>query len=172
MSNQKKGAGQEIQAENIQKSLESQLRSCCQQQCLRQVLGHARWVLECCKLLDTRPGRLWRVVYITIYFFFQSKQPSKAKPCARTPNFENKWKAPWLVHFCKMMHGKFRLCRLKERGVWAEAWNNLQRRHVYLGRSHRWPHVGAISGKTEKQCPSLTCFLLPEFLWWLKYDWQ
>ena len=24
----------------------------------------------------------------------------------------------------------------------------------------------------EKQCPSLTCFLLPEFLWWLKYDWQ
>ena len=37
--------------------------------------------------------------------------------------------------------------------------------HSFLYVYQRVPHVCTIS---EDQCPSLTCFLLPEFLWWLK----
>jgi hypothetical protein len=41
---------------------------------------------------------------------------------------------------------------------------NLKSGCCYLGRSYRWPHVCTM---TDKECPSLTWFLLREFSRWL-----
>ena len=102
-------------------------------------------------------------IYLNIFIFSMSNLGNSGFTERTSINLERSHRFP---HVCtKIMFGKLGEYCLKGNYVRAQSWHN---RHKlpgdrYLERSHRSARVFTISGN---RCPSLTCLVLPEFLWW------
>jgi hypothetical protein len=102
-------------------------------------------------------------IYIRIYDYIWSIPETQGS----RKGHQQIWEGPIAWHmFVRKWYilYKFSGHHMKENDICTQVWHNLQRGYRSLGRSYLASVTCTIS---ENQCPSLTCFWLPELLRWL-----